>query len=99
MASEAAAAATAYFLSVNPPSSGLDAGTRAYENVDELAYSLSLLPMGTKRHVEVVCVGGGFSGLNLAKAVEAGKLANTTLTVFENNAEIGGTWFENRYPG
>lgn len=99
MASLAAADATAAFRAITPPSTGDEAGTAAYKDKDELAYALSFYPLGTKRHLKVICIGGGFSGLCAAKAVETGKLSNVTLTVFEKNAEVGGTWFENRYPG
>lgn len=99
MSSEAVQAAVAYFSSVEPPPTGVESGTEEYKRKDELAYSLSMLPMGTKRHVKIICVGAGFSGLCAAHAVESGKLTNATLTVFEKNADIGGTWFENRYPG
>ncbi|KAF2208657.1 hypothetical protein CERZMDRAFT_48889 [Cercospora zeae-maydis SCOH1-5] len=55
--------------------------------------------MGTPRRVKVVMVGGGFSGLNFAHAVDTNKLQAVDLEIFEKNADIGGTWFENRYPG
>lgn len=73
-------------------------GTEAYRH-DELAYQLSLYPASTPRRVKVVVVGGGFSGLNVAHAVDTGKLQRVDLEIFEKNANIGGTWWENRYPG
>ncbi|KIW16982.1 hypothetical protein PV08_04173 [Exophiala spinifera] len=73
-------------------------GTEAYKH-DELAYQLSLHPARTPRRVKVVMVGAGFSGLNIAHAVESGKLQRVDLEIFEKNTNIGGTWFENRYPG
>lgn len=57
------------------------------------------LPMKTRRKIEIVAVGAGFSGLSVAHAVESGLMSNCELTVFEKNSSIGGTWFENRYPG
>ncbi|KAL6241484.1 hypothetical protein RBB50_011507 [Rhinocladiella similis] len=73
-------------------------GTEGYKD-NELAWQLSLRPMRTARPVKVVMVGAGFSGLNIAHAVDTGKLQNIELEVFEKNASIEGTWFENRYPG
>jgi 4-hydroxyacetophenone monooxygenase len=44
----------------------------------------------------VVIIGAGFSGLGMAiKLQEAG----IAYTIIEKNAEVGGTWLENRYPG
>jgi cation diffusion facilitator CzcD-associated flavoprotein CzcO len=37
--------------------------------------------------------------LAFAREVEEGNLPNVSLTVYEKNASVGGTWYENRYPG
>lgn len=73
--------------------------TEAYKGVDEIAYSISRLPLGAPRALKVICVGAGFSGLAFAREVELGNLPNVSLTVYEKNASVGGTWYENRYPG
>jgi hypothetical protein len=73
--------------------------TDEYKSTDDLAYTLSRLPLGSKRPLKIVCVGAGFSGLALAKEVETKRLENVSLVVFEKNASVGGTWYENRYPG
>lgn len=86
------------FKELTPPDGFGIQGTEAYKS-DELAYQLSLHPMSTLRRVKVVMVGAGFSGLNIAHAVDSGKLEKIDLEIFEKNANIGGTWFENRYPG
>ncbi|RYD74467.1 MAG: NAD(P)/FAD-dependent oxidoreductase, partial [Verrucomicrobiaceae bacterium] len=44
----------------------------------------------------VMVVGTGLSGLNTAAQL---KRAGVPYVVVEKNAEIGGSWFENRYPG
>ncbi|HEX4859886.1 MAG TPA: NAD(P)/FAD-dependent oxidoreductase [Rhizomicrobium sp.] len=47
--------------------------------------------------LDVAIIGAGFSGLCMAiKLKEAGR---TNFRVFEKAADIGGTWFLNRYPG
>ena len=46
--------------------------------------------------IHVVIIGAGASGL--CAAIQLGKLG-IPYTVFEKNAEVGGTWYENRYPG
>lgn len=86
------------FKDLSPPEGFGTIGTDAYKN-DELAYELSLHPGGTPRRVKVVVVGGGFSALTFAHVVDSGKLERVDLEIFEKNAHIGGTWFENRYPG
>lgn len=98
--SPATARAVEYFKSIVPeaePSAGK--ATAAYRDVDELAYLLSQVPMGTSRRVKIIAAGAGFSGLSIARAVNIGTLSNVDLTVYEKNAGPGGTWYENRYPG
>jgi hypothetical protein len=73
--------------------------TQAYKDRDKLAYEISRLPLGTPRKLSIICVGAGFSGLALAHEVASGQLQNVQLTVYEKNSAVGGTWFENRYPG
>jgi hypothetical protein len=73
--------------------------TEGYKEIDEIAYELSRLPLGTSRPLKVIVVGAGFSGLAFAREVETGQLPNVDLTVYEKNGSVGGTWYENRYPG
>ena len=44
----------------------------------------------------VVVVGAGLSGINAAVHLQA---AGIPFVVIEKNSAVGGTWFENRYPG
>lgn len=55
-------------------------------------------PVHAERHVRVICVGAGASGLLLAYKLQR-HFSNFSLTVYEKNPEVSGTWFENRYPG
>jgi hypothetical protein len=73
--------------------------TPAYKNLDPLAFEMSRVPMRTPRQLKIICCGAGISGLNLAHEVDTGGFANTELSIYEKNSDIGGTWFENRYPG
>jgi cation diffusion facilitator CzcD-associated flavoprotein CzcO len=51
----------------------------------------------TEIAVEVLIVGGGFSGLCMAiKLREAGM---NSFLLIEKSDDIGGTWYDNRYPG
>jgi len=47
--------------------------------------------------VDVLIIGGGFSGLCMGiKLLEAG---TNSFLIIEKSADIGGTWWDNRYPG
>lgn len=50
------------------------------------------------RQIKVICIGAGISGI-LAGIRLPQKIKNLDLTIYEKNEDIGGTWFENRYPG
>ncbi|KAF2397971.1 FAD/NAD(P)-binding domain-containing protein [Trichodelitschia bisporula] len=65
---------------------------------DETGYTIREEPYGTKRRVRVVLIGAGASALNFFKNAEE-ELQNVSIVCYEKNADIGGTWLENRYPG
>ncbi|CAN1503236.1 TrkA Predicted flavoprotein involved in K+ transport [Burkholderiaceae bacterium] len=46
--------------------------------------------------IHIAIIGAGASGL--CAAIQLGKLG-IPYTIIEKNAEVGGTWYENRYPG
>lgn len=57
-------------------------------------------PVFTPRKLRVVCVGAGFSGLTLAYHFnKSGMEEYIDFTIYEKNAEPGGVWCENKYPG
>lgn len=43
-------------------------------------------------------LGAGVSGINFFKRAEE-RLKNVEIICYEKNSDVGGTWFENRYPG
>ncbi|HJQ48485.1 MAG TPA: NAD(P)/FAD-dependent oxidoreductase [Amycolatopsis sp.] len=53
-------------------------------------------PAERLRGLSVVVIGAGMGGLNAAVQLQH---AGIDYTVIEKNAGVGGTWFENRYPG
>ncbi|KAM5342246.1 hypothetical protein ACJ41O_013212 [Fusarium nematophilum] len=61
-------------------------------------YVVTEAPLGTPRRIRVLMVGAGASGLNLARHMDL-HMENFELAIYEKNADVGGTWFENRYPG
>ncbi|KAH0837434.1 putative sterigmatocystin biosynthesis monooxygenase stcW [Fonsecaea pedrosoi] len=50
------------------------------------------------RRLRIVGIGAGASGLLLAYKVQR-NFINIDLTIFEKNEGVGGTWWENNYPG
>jgi cation diffusion facilitator CzcD-associated flavoprotein CzcO len=55
-------------------------------------------PIHAERHVNIICVEAGASGLLLAYKLQK-HFQNFSLTVYEKNKEVSGTWWENKYPG
>lgn len=49
-----------------------------------------------QEHFHVVVIGGGMSGVLAGVRL---KQAGIDFTILEKNAGVGGTWYENRYPG
>ncbi|KAK7990699.1 hypothetical protein PG990_014979 [Apiospora arundinis] len=50
------------------------------------------------RPLRIIVVGAGISGIQFVKDATH-RLKNVTITVYDKNDDIGGTWLENRYPG
>lgn len=64
------------------------------------AYHTTLddVPIDDSRRLRVIVIGAGFSGINCGVRIPQ-RLRNVDLTIYEKNSDVGGTWFENRYPG
>lgn len=58
-------------------------------------YVVTEAPLGTPRRLRVLMAGAGASGLNLARHMDL-HMENFELAIYEKNADVGGTWFENR---
>ncbi|KAJ9156053.1 Steroid monooxygenase [Pleurostoma richardsiae] len=61
-------------------------------------YEILEKPSRAGRKLRIICVGAGASALNLAHEVSQSPL-DLELVCYEKNPSIGGTWYENRYPG
>ncbi|KUJ09108.1 FAD/NAD(P)-binding domain-containing protein [Mollisia scopiformis] len=55
-------------------------------------------PGDAVRSLKVAVIGAGISGV-IAGVLLPAKVPGIDLTIFEKNADVGGTWFENIYPG
>lgn len=54
------------------------------------------IPQATREQFKVAIVGAGMSGILAAIRL---KQAGIPFVLLEKNSDVGGTWFENRYPG
>ncbi|KAH8880511.1 cyclohexanone monooxygenase [Thozetella sp. PMI_491] len=70
----------------------------SWYNQDFEGYRISEHPLFEKRQLRIVCVGAGAAGLQIAYKAERA-LERIDLQIYEKNADVGGTWLENRYPG
>lgn len=55
-------------------------------------------PIDESRPMRVVIIGSGISGIISSIRLRQ-RISKLDLRVYEKNADIGGTWLENRYPG
>ena len=70
---------------------GASMGRRVpYEIIDE--------PSRSRRKIRIIVIGAGASALNFAHDIDQSTL-DIELVLYDKNPEVGGTWFENRYPG
>lgn len=63
---------------------------------DTLPAGLYNHPIENLRPMRVVVIGAGFSGIYCGVRIPQ-RLRNIDLCIYDKNAGVGGTWFENRY--
>lgn len=61
-------------------------------------FKLNDVPVENLRPLKVIVIGAGYSGVYCGIRIPE-KLRNVELVIYEKNAGIGGTWYENRYLG
>ncbi|KAI3533307.1 4-hydroxyacetophenone monooxygenase [Colletotrichum filicis] len=92
-----------------PLKNGLDKQTLIDRTVDSLLtppksiyddYPIKLIEryIDEPRELRVAVIGAGLSGV-LAGILLPAKVPGIKLSIYEKNADVGGTWFENIYPG
>lgn len=62
------------------------------------AYQVDEKPVGSGRRIRIAGIGAGASGINMIRTLRL-NLTDYELVIYEKNEDVGGTWFENRYPG
>ncbi|KAG5656909.1 hypothetical protein KAF25_011078 [Fusarium avenaceum] len=55
-------------------------------------------PIDSPRPLKVIYIGAGISGI-VASILFRKAIPSLDLVIYDKNPEIGGTWFENKYPG
>lgn len=75
-----------------------DALSEASQGISEVPSIPIEAPVHTERHVKIICIGAGASGLVFAYKLQR-SFENFSFTIYEKNEEISGTWYENKYPG
>lgn len=60
-------------------------------------YVVKQTPIGTRKQIKVIGIGAGISGIALA--YKCRDLPDVEYQIYEKNADVGGTWYESRYPG
>ncbi|KAL4865169.1 hypothetical protein BDV12DRAFT_211233 [Aspergillus spectabilis] len=66
---------------------------------DSTGYAIPPTPLGSRRPLRIIIIGFGAAGINLAHILSHQTHKNTSIQCYDKNPEVGGTWFENRYPG
>ena len=61
-------------------------------------YEITEKPIYSVRKLRVIATGAGASGLQAAYKIPK-LLHDVELVIYEKNDDVGGTWYENKYPG
>ena len=70
----------------------------ASASVQSKSFTTRNKPIHSNRHLRVIFIGAGISGLYMAYKLKH-YFTDFSLDIYEKNPDIGGTWYENRYPG
>ncbi|KAH7319073.1 putative dimethylaniline monooxygenase [Rhexocercosporidium sp. MPI-PUGE-AT-0058] len=80
------------------PENGSDGDGATAKAKKTPTYTILEEPNRRGRKIRVITIGSGASALNFAHDIDTSPL-DIELAIYEKNPEIGGTWYENRYPG
>lgn len=67
---------------------GVNGGTQT-------SFKLHDAPVENLRRLKVIVIGAGYSGIYCGIRIPE-RLRNVDLVIYEKNAGVGGTWYENR---
>lgn len=74
------------------------ASANTHVSTEKPPYVVNEKPLGTAKHVRIVGIGAGAGGINMIRTLRK-HLTDYEHVFYEKNDKVGGTWFENRYPG
>jgi len=60
------------------------------------SFKLNDAPVENLRRLKVIVIGAGYSGIYCGIRIPE-RLRNVDLVIYEKNAGVGGTWYENRF--
>ncbi|KAI0666937.1 hypothetical protein C8Q78DRAFT_982944 [Trametes maxima] len=80
------------------PGSGFSAHPPSEDPGAPLTYALGDFCIDEYKPIKVVVIGAGFSGITAGIRFPQ-KIPNVQLTIYEKSAGVGGTWYNNNYPG
>ncbi|KAI9044802.1 flavin-containing monooxygenase [Aspergillus affinis] len=83
---------------VHSPRIGEPAPTTKPTPQNRPAFEIEEHPIDQVRPIKVGVIGAGLAGVNAGILLPA-KLPGLDLRIYDKNADVGGTWFENTYPG
>lgn len=88
-------------ISNDPPAKAAAANGTTTSAKSPYRIPINEQPLFKPRPLRVVCVGAGYSGLMLAYKYKHETPMDhfMDLCIYEKNDDVGGTWYENRYPG
>ncbi|BGO99663.1 hypothetical protein NBRC10513v2_003890 [Rhodotorula toruloides] len=87
-------------MAIAPISIDLDPLTGLPRGLDSAPFVLEDHPVGESgRKLKVAMIGAGFSGIIAGIRIDQHLKDHVELDIFEKNHSVGGTWFENNYPG
>lgn len=88
-------------MGIDGSAQGRDAPTAAHRSLQgqslPLQYGQHPLHDSSQRPLKIIIVGAGPSGI--AALIALKDLPHISVLCFEKNSDVGGTWFETRYPG
>ncbi|QGA15122.1 hypothetical protein EYB26_002778 [Talaromyces marneffei] len=84
------------FTSVSPLSDAKVESNRTTNSKPK--FELEEHPIDQVRDIKVGIIGAGLSGVTAATLLRA-KLPGINVTLYDKNGDVGGTWYENTYPG
>lgn len=74
---------------------GIHANGIANTTSTNQSFKLNNVPIENLRPLKVVVIGAGYSGIYCGIRIPE-RLRNVELVIYEKNAGVGGTWYENR---